>query len=148
MSKEEYYILKCPVCDENITKVMEFPDNEIICPSCKRVLSLYTVFGYNMWLSENGKSEKVNKKPIKDVIAREELNEDYAEYENDDEEEDDEHYIENEELIKKHPRVIHEMLSFNADLCLIQHNYLTRLGFTREEAVEIVKKLIEQGFIL
>lgn len=151
MGESEYYVMKCPFCDSNITEALETPHSIIHCPNCNKLLHLYSVFGYNMWLSENGKSSKVNKKPVKDVIIKEELNEDYdrANYtEYDDEEEDDEHYIENGELMKKHPRVIHEMLSFNADLCLIQHNYLTRLGFTREEAVEIVKKLIEQGFIL
>lgn len=148
-----YYVLKCPVCDKDITKVMEIPDTKIVCPNCKKVLSLYTIFGYNMWLSENGKSFKTDKKPVKDVIIDEEPKDtydgfSYEEYKEYDEDEEAERYLENGELLKKHPRVIHEILSFNADLCLMQHNYLTRLGFTRCEANDILKKLIEQGFIL
>lgn len=155
MSKEEYYILKCPVCDENITKVMEFPDSEIICPNCKRVLNLYTIFGYNMWLSENGKSTKVCEKPIKDVASNvkdvskysSEFTCDEDDYEFD-EEEIAKEYIDYSNLIQKRPETLHEILSFNADICLMQYRYLIKVGFTRPEAVEIIKKLIEQNFLL
>lgn len=153
MSEAEYYVMKCPFCDNDITSALETPHSIIHCPHCDKLLHLYSVFGYNMWLSENGKTKKVNKKPVKDVIIEEEPKGtydgfSYMEYEEYDEDEEAERCLENGELLKKHPKVIHEILSFNADLCLMQHNYLTRLGFTRDEASEIVMKLIEQGFIL
>ncbi len=154
MGKAEYYIMKCPYCDEDITSVLENPSSLVICPNCNRLLHLYSVFGYNMWLSENDRIYKVDKKPIKDVTVNDTHKEDtydgfrYKEYVEYDEDKEAEDYLEQGELSKRHPRVVHEMLSFNADLCLIQHNYLTRLGFTREEALRIVEKLIEQGFIL
>lgn len=153
MSKEEYYILKCPYCDTDITKIMEYPSNIVICPKCERELNLYSVFGYNMWLSENGRTTKVNKKPIKDVINNVE-NEDDLEFTYDEDDYDynedkiAEEYINISNLIQKRPETLHEMIAFNADICLMQYRYLIKVGFNRQEAIELIKKLIEQSFLL
>lgn len=150
MSKEKYYILKCPICDKDITEVMEYPNNEVYCPHCDKKLNLYSVFGYNMWLSENGKATKVNKKPIKDVINNTQYDE--FTYDNDDYDFDEEvirdEFINSCSLIQKRPEVLHEIASFNADMCLMQYRYLIKVGFTRFEALEIILKLIEQSFLL
>lgn len=148
LSNSEYYILKCPVCDVDITKVIEQPSREVICPNCKRVLDLYSIFGYNMWLSEIGKTTKVNKKPIKDVV----YDETDIEYDSDDYEYDEEtiieDYLNNSHLFQKRPEALHKLLLFNANTCLMQLKYLMKVGFTRKESIEIIKKLIEQSFLL
>lgn len=154
MSEDKYYILKCPFCDDDITSVMERPNITVACPSCERDINLYSVFGYNMWLSEQGKSYKVDTKPIKDVNIDSQEENDYIEfgYDSDDYEWDDdkiaEDYLKRSNLMQKRPQAIHELLSFNADVCTMQYRYLTNMGFSREEAIEIIKKLIEQDFIL
>lgn len=155
--KEEYYILKCPFCDEDITQVMECPDAFVTCPSCERDLNLYTVFGYNMWLAEQGKIKRVDTRPIKDVNIDRQQDEDkysYMEFTYDgddydfDEESIAEEYLKSSNLMQKRPQAVHEILAFNADICTMQYRYLTKMGFTRIEAIEIIKKLIEQDFIL
>lgn len=157
MADKEYYILKCPYCDKDITSVMNLPDNVVTCPSCNKDLNLYSVFGYNMWLVEQGNIEKVHKKPIEDVnidIQENEETEDYIEihFDGEDFEFDEEHiaeeYLKSSNLMQKRPRAIHELLSFNADICTLQYRYLTKMGFSRAESIEIIKKLIEQNFIL
>lgn len=154
MADGEYYILKCPYCDSDITEFLEEPYTYNTCPYCGKDNNIYSVFGYNMWLAENNKAEKVNKKPIKDVIdtrARQQSEIDF-EYEDEmydfDEEKIANDYINQSVLMQKRPEAIHELLSFNADVCTMQYRYLIRMGFTRNEAIEIIKKLIEQDFIL
>lgn len=145
-SKSEYYILTCPYCDKNITKVMEnITGNTVICPSCQKELNLYTVFGYNMWLVENGNFKKVTKKPIRTITKQVEtenfvLDEDYI----DDELEE----INFDSITDNSPTNLQILLSQNADICTTQYNYLIKKGFTRLEAIDIVLKLIEHGFIL
>lgn len=158
MAADKYYILKCPFCDNDITSVMEKPSCAVECPCCERDINLYSVFGYNMWLSEQGKSNKVDIKPIKDVnigtTKEREENGDTIEFEYDSDEydwDDDEiaeDYLKRSNLMQKRPQAIHELLAFNADICTMQYRYLEKMGFTRGEAIEIIKKLIEQDFIL
>ncbi|WP_304393312.1 hypothetical protein [uncultured Clostridium sp.] len=145
-NKSEYYILTCPYCDKNITKVMEnITGNTVVCPSCQKELNLYTVFGYNMWLVEKGNFKKVTKKPIKTIKNQVEvenfvLDEDYI----DDELEE----INFDSISDNSPTNLQILLSQNADICTTQYNYLIKKGFTRLEAIDIVLKLIEHGFIL
>lgn len=152
MSDGEYYILKCPYCDKNITKVLEYPHSIVHCPECDRELYLYSVFGYNMWLSEQGKSKKVKRRPIRDVKQYEHTDYIDMSYDEDgydfDEEQIMEQYINSSSLMQKRPEALHELLSFNTDVCLMQFRYLTRVGFTREEAIELIKELIKTDFIL
>lgn len=147
--KSEYYILKCPVCDKDITKVMEMPNAEIVCPNCKRVLNLYTVFGYNMWLAENGNAEKVNKRPIT-ISDKQETNQVLDVCIDEDIEDDNIDYSEFnfDSITDNNPSNLQILLSQNADICAMQYNYLIKKGFTRLEAVDMVLKLIEHGFIL
>lgn len=154
MSEDKYYILKCPFCDGDITSVMERPSTIVECPNCERDINLYSVFGYNMWLSEQGKSYKVDTKPIRDVNIDSQEESDYIEfgYDSDDygwdEDKIAEDYLKQCNLMQKRPQAIHELLAFNADVCTMQYRYLTKMGFSREEAIEIIKKLIEQDFML
>ena len=158
MSDSEYYVLKCPYCDENITSIIENPKSWFRCIHCDKELSLYSVFGYNMWLAENNRCKKVKRKPIKDVISSSKaeirpkeisiefhFDEDNYEY---DEEAIKEDYLRQSSLMQKRPMAMHEILSFNADICSMQLAYLMKLGFTREESIELIKKLIDQDFIL
>lgn len=166
MADGEYYVLKCPYCDEDITKVMENPYTVVVCPNCNRRLNLYSVFGYNMWLSEQGKTKKVNERPIEDVnnnvqqskVKTEEWEDDNGNrhikftFASDDYDFDEdaiaEDYLEQSELRQRRPTSLDEMLMFNSDICVMQYRYLTKAGFSRQEAIDILKKLIEQGFIL
>lgn len=162
MADGEYYILKCPYCDDNITKVMEtITDNIVTCPHCDKELNLYSVFGYNMWLAENNKTKKVKRKPIKDVKSNRNRAKEYYDEDNmvvefnfdaDDyefnEEAIAEDYINHSHLMQRRPKALEEILSFNADICTMQYRYLLKMGFTRPEAIELIKKLIEQSFLL
>lgn len=165
--KDEYYILKCPFCDKDITKVLEKPSTQVICPNCGKDINLYSVFGYNMWLAEKGKILKVNKRPLKDVntvrqsnnnVVKEEWEDDNGDkhirftFASDDYDFDEEaiaeDYYNQSELMQKRPKALDELLMSNSDICVMQYRYLINAGFTRPEAIEIIKKLIEQGFIL
>ena len=66
-SPKEYYEVKCPKCDEIITKIFDngFGGNYIKCPKCNADVSLYSLFSYNMWLADNGKCIKSEKRPVK-----------------------------------------------------------------------------------
>lgn len=151
--KQEYYVLKCPYCDGNITKVMERPNSIVICPNCNKELNLYTIFGYNMWLSENGKSKKVGRRPIKDIKKdRKTKIEEKYNFELDEESYDNseifEECINQSVLMNKEFKNLKEILAFNADVCVMQYIYLLQDGFTRPEAIEIIGKLIDQNFLL
>lgn len=145
--KSHYYILNCPLCDKNITKVMEdLHSNTVVCPYCNKSLNLYTVFGYNMWLSENGKSKKVSKRPIRivsrsDIKEQDELDVEYEyEYENNSD------YL--DKLLQMNSDKINTLLNHNTKVICAQYNMLINSGFTRPEAVGFIECMIKGGFIL
>lgn len=157
----EYYILKCPFCDDDITSVMESPDAKVTCPKCNKELNLYTVFGYNMWLVENNKITKVSKRPIKDIKIK---NKNYGNIKTEewedgnsrhikfivssDEDVDDYKETDNFEESDGEPKTYEDLLLFNAAICHKQYDFLVQAGFKEKDALDMVKKLIDQGFIL
>lgn len=152
----KYYELLCLYCDKPLTNLIS-NTLYIKCPHCSHTFSMYQVFSYNMWLSENHKANKLPNKPIifrelpiifkneekdepdggsfklyEDIINQ--LQEDIDGIENDEEEEE----LDVEEL--------HNLCSNTAAIAMIQFNYLKKAGFSENQAFIILQKIIESGF--
>lgn len=158
-NKEVYYELKCLYCDKPITNIIA-NTNYIECPYCNHKFTLYQVFSYNMWLSENHKANKLNKKPhiFKEVPVsniditmidpltgeRKEIDYNTLEVIQDIMEEIKKDIEGKEEPLRA--EVVHDAASQTAAVMMIQYNYLKAAGFNENQAFIILQKLIEGGF--
>lgn len=149
----KYYELLCLYCDKPLTNLIS-NTSYIRCPHCGHTFSMYQVFSYNMWLSENHKANKLSNKP---AIFRE-----LPIFKNEENEPDDGSFklyediinqlqediegIEDDEEEELDIEEIHNLCFNTAAIAMIQFNYLKRAGFSENQAFIILQKIIESGF--
>lgn len=150
-SENTYYEVKCPVCDFKITSKINniLKYKYIECPSCKKKIQLYSLIGYNMWLAEQGKAEKTDKSPVDNQDIEETTTTDTFIKNiqtilngglDDIEEDEDEETGINFELV--------DHVAFNrAAICNIHFTNLMKNGFSKKESIDLLKQLMDSGYL-
>lgn len=173
---KNYYNLRCPYCDKEIKHISNIKNGNIHCYECEKDFTLYQVISYNMWLAENNKATKVESKPkyfessvldelppqlrsLVDIIKKKYniddvniIKYDPHKFEKPDQSDKENNYNSDtyEDLSDSDLELfedIHNETSGVASICFIQYNYLRLAGFNDRQAMHILDKLIEKGFI-